>query len=106
MNPRPYGPFPYTAITKRPKLTWPGGARVALWVIPNIEVFALNEKISSAHGAAVPDIRAWASRDYGNRVGIFRIMEVLSRHGIRGTAALNSDVCAAHPEIIDAAKSL
>lgn len=40
MIPRRYGPFAYLPITHRPKLTWPNGARVALWVNPNIEFFA------------------------------------------------------------------
>jgi hypothetical protein len=39
------GPFSYLPIHKRPKIVWPNNARVALWVIPNIEVFALNEHI-------------------------------------------------------------
>ena len=39
-------------------------------------------------------------RDYGNRIGIWRIMEVLTRYGIRASAALNSEVCDHHPEII------
>jgi allantoinase len=39
MQPRDYGPFPYIPIKDRPKLEWPGGARVAVWVIPNIEFF-------------------------------------------------------------------
>ena len=41
MQPRDYGPFPYTPINDRPKLEWPGGARLAVWVIPNIEFFPL-----------------------------------------------------------------
>ena len=42
----------------------------------------------------------WSERDYGNRVGVFRIMETLDRYGIRGTVALNSNLCAEHPQII------
>ena len=42
----------------------------------------------------------WSERDYGNRVGVFRIMEVLDRYGIRATVALNSNLCAEHPQII------
>jgi allantoinase len=40
-------------------------------------------------------------RDYGNRVGVFRLMEVLDRYGVRATVALNSDICVHHPEIIE-----
>src|SRR6266571_6117646 len=41
MKPGPYGPFPYSPIIRRPPLEWPGDARVALWVVPNIEFFSL-----------------------------------------------------------------
>jgi allantoinase len=101
VKPSPYGPFPYSPIIRRPRLEWPGGARVALWVIPNIEFFSLADRIPGTSGTFVPDVPNWAARDYGNRVGIFRMMEVLDRHGIRGTVALNSNVCAQHPVIIE-----
>ena len=103
MKPARYGPFPYSPIIHRPPLKWPKGAHVALWVIPNIEFFALDEKVppgSGGTGVPVPDVPTWSSRDYGNRVGVFRLMEVLDRHGIRATVALNSELCAEHPEII------
>ena len=103
-----YGPFPYTPITQRPKLTWPGGARLALWVIPNIEFFALDQGVPGDENERPephpehPDVRRWSQPDYGNRVGILRIMEVLAKHGIRATAALNSQICDVHPQIVDA----
>jgi peptidoglycan/xylan/chitin deacetylase (PgdA/CDA1 family) len=99
-----YGPFPYSPIIHRPRLTWPNGANVALWVIPNVEFFSLEEKVpagSGGTGTPVPDIPSWSARDYGNRVGIFRLMQVLDRHGIRATVALNADLCAQHPAIIE-----
>lgn len=92
MAPRSYGPFPYSPITRRTPLQWPNGARLALWVIPNVEYFSLED---------LPDVMQWSMRDYGNRVGVFRIMSVLDRYGIRATVALNSDVCRHHPEIIE-----
>ena len=104
MKPSRYGPFPYSPIINRPPLRWPNGAQLALWVIPNIEFFALNEKVPAAAGgssAPVPDVPTWSSRDYGNRVGVFRLMEALDRHGIRATVALNSELCAEHPQIIE-----
>jgi allantoinase len=102
MQPRPYGPFPYSPIIRRPRLEWPNGAHVALWVIPNIEYFSLLERPGGyGPGGKIPDVVMWCERDYGNRVGVFRIMETLDRYGIRGTVALNSDLCAEHPEIIE-----
>ena len=102
-----YGPFPYSPIISRPKLTWPNGAHVAFWVIPNIEFFALDESVPASAGGsgiAPPDVPTWAIRDYGNRVGVFRLMNVLEKHGMRGTVALNSNLCAQHPIILDEGK--
>ncbi|HEY3920003.1 MAG TPA: polysaccharide deacetylase family protein [Stellaceae bacterium] len=100
MKPRPYGPFEYSPIINRKKLEWPKGARVALWVIPNIEFFSLAERIPASPSGKLPDVPTWSARDYGNRVGVFRFMDVLDRYGIRATVALNSDVCIHHPVII------
>jgi peptidoglycan/xylan/chitin deacetylase (PgdA/CDA1 family) len=102
-----YGPFKYRPIRDRPKFALPGGARVALWINPNVEFFALddvmpgtnNERVAREH-APIPNVRNWSLRDYGNRVGVWRLMETMTRHGMRGTAALNSEVCNHHPEVI------
>jgi hypothetical protein len=113
MTPRRYGPLAYVPITRRPKLIWPDNARIALWVNPNIEFFGLDDVMPDNQNkrvprepAKIPNVRNWAVRDYGNRVGIWRIMEVLTRYGIRASAALNSEVCDHHPEIIDEAAQL
>src|SRR5262249_25874647 len=105
MQPLRSGPFPYVPINRRPRITWPNGARLALWIIPNVETFPLNEPVPGGTGIA-PDVINWAPRDYGNRVGIFRVMEVLARHGVRGTVALNSEVCDDYPQIIEDAREL
>ena len=113
MQPSIYGPYAYTPITQRKGFKWPNGARVALWVIPNVEYFHLsdpmpgtnNERIAAAQ-AKIPNVRNWALRDYGNRVGIWCFTDMLSRYGIRATVALNSDICKYHPQIMDAAMKL
>jgi allantoinase len=107
MDPRAYGPFDYSPIIDRPRLEWPGGARVALWIIPNIEFFSLNESVppQAGGGGKVPDVPTWATRDYGNRVGVFRMMKVMDRYGMRGSVALNSDLCQWHPRILEEGKA-
>jgi allantoinase len=101
MKPRDYGPFDYSPIIHRPRLAWPKGERVALWVIPNIEFFSLQERPGGyGAGGKIPDVVMWSDRDYGNRIGVWRLMEVLDRYGIRGTVALNANLCDAHPVII------
>lgn len=106
-----YGPFPYSPINRRAKWKWPNGARLALWVIPNIEYFSLKTPLAGqswekASELKSPTVRPWGQRDYGNRVGIFRLMEVMDKHGIRGTAATNADICDHHPQIIEDAVKL
>ena len=109
MKPADYGPFPYVPITQRPKIVWPNEAQLAVWVIPNIEFFSLRDALSGhpfEGKGPVPGVRAWSQRDYGNRVGIWRIMDVLTKHGIRASATVNSDICDYHPQIIEEAVRL
>ena len=106
MTPRRYGPFPYKPINRRPKLKWPNGANVAVWVIPNIEFFPLDEPVPGSRYTYTPEVSSWATRDYGARIGIFRIMDVLSNRQIRASVTLNSEVCDVYPEIIEDALNL
>jgi len=96
----PFRLFPFQAIVDRPRVKWPNDARVAVWVIPNIEHFHIEI------GAAAPDIRNHSRRDYGNRVGVWRIMEVLAKHNVRGTVALNAEVGRYYPRIMEEAAKL
>jgi peptidoglycan/xylan/chitin deacetylase (PgdA/CDA1 family) len=106
-----YGPFPYAPINRRAQWNWPNGAHLAVWVIPNLEFFSLNTPLAGhpwekAHEYKAPTVRAWGQRDYGNRVGVFRMMDVLAKHGIRATATTNTDICEHHPQIIEDAVKL
>ena len=110
MEPRDYGPYPYVPINRRPKWKWPNGARLAIWVAPNLEFFPLTRPLAANPMAKTPEkaptIRTWGVRDYGNRVGVFRLMELLSKYGIRATASLNADLCDQHPQIVEDALKL
>ena len=104
MEPQRYGPFPYRTARDLLSFRWPGDAGLAVWVIPNIEFFPLDEPVPG--GRAVPDLNVWSKRDYGNRIGVFRLMDTLARFGFKGTVALNSDICTAHPQIVSEAMRL
>ena len=92
--------YAFWPLPERPPLHWPDSARVAVWVIPNIEHFRLDSRF--APDTIVPDTSNYAQRDYGNRAGIWRLAEVLDKHGVRATVALNSDVCRFEPQVIKA----
>jgi allantoinase len=97
-------PIPYLPLPDRPRIEWPGGARIALWVAPNIEFYELIPPRNPLFTAwsrvpAPPDVMSYGYRDYGNRVGFWRVLEVLDRHGVRATASLNVAVLDHLPEI-------
>lgn len=113
MEMTPMGPFPFTALPKRPRLEWPGQAQLAFWAVPNVEVFMFNWPMPGEQNQrpdptrfAHPHVRQWCQREYGNRAGIWRLMEVMAKHGVRGTVALNSSVCDYRPEIVRTAMEL
>ncbi|GAB3439895.1 polysaccharide deacetylase family protein [Actinophytocola sediminis] len=100
-------PFTYSPITERPALHWPGGARVAAYVGLNVEHFLIDRPSTSIWpGTAdlVPDALNYGWRDYGVRVGIWRTIESLDRHGIRASVLLNSSVAERYPQIIEAGR--
>lgn len=76
---------------------WPGGARLAVWVIPNIEMF---DKKYPVAGKPAGDTQAFAIREYGNRRGLSRIRRLLEQYEIRATVALNSRVAEVNPSLI------
>lgn len=107
--PKEHGRFPYSAIVDRPPLAWPNGARVAVWVIPNIEHFLFDRPATRNTDGGLnlnPDVLNYSWRDFGVRVGIWRMMEVMEKHGVKGTVALNSDVCKQYPRIIEEGNKL
>jgi allantoinase len=105
--PAEHSRFEYSAIVDRPRLSWPNGARVAVWVIPNIEHFLFDRPSTRLTTIPVnPDVLNYSWRDYGVRVGIWRMMEVMEKHGVKGTVALNSDVCTHYPRIIEEGNKL
>lgn len=97
--------YDYSPITERERFSWPGGARVAFYVGLNIEHFQLgipSTSLNEATAALVPDPLNHGWREYGVRVGIWRVMQALDRHGVRASALLNSAVCEHYPQIVEA----
>jgi len=99
--------YDWSILPQRHPVTWPNEARVALWVVPALEWFPLDMKgqpfkAPGAMQTAYPDLRHYTLRDYGNRVGIFRIMQALERHGIRASVAVNAAVAQRYPSLIKA----
>lgn len=100
---RDTGFYPFLPYRDRPPIRWPGGKRLAFWMIPNIEFYELDPPPNPTRQPwprPSPDILNYGLRDYGNRVGLWRMMEVMQRYGARGSVSLNVAVCDHFPDII------
>lgn len=98
----PEPPYDYSPITER-EYDLPEDNNVAFWVVPNIEHFDFeNPRSLHQHIQGPPDVNNYSWREYGTRVGVWRMMEVMDEHDVRGTVALNADVCDHEPEIVEA----
>jgi peptidoglycan/xylan/chitin deacetylase (PgdA/CDA1 family) len=92
------GRFEYAPINDRPIITWPNNARVAFWVAPNME---FHEYLPLSRPDK-PDVPSYARNDYGNRIGFWRMLDVMKAHKVRGCACLNLELLDHFPEIKDA----
>jgi allantoinase len=99
----------YSAWPERPPIVWPGGARLALWVAPNIEHYEYLPGVVRVRDpwprVPHPDILGYGLRDYGNRVGVWRLMEVFDRYALRCTVSLSMAVLDMYPEITEAVQA-
>lgn len=102
--PAGHGRYPYRPIEGRRDFEWPGGRRLAVYIAINIEVFAFGEGLGAelAPGGAQPDVLNYAWRDYGNRVGVWRLLDELYRLELPATVLANSDAYAECPEVMAA----
>ena len=105
----PHERIPYSPIDARPRLTLPGGARLVVWVIVNVEEWNPHEAMPRtvltppAGGSPMPDIPNWAWHEYGNRVGFWRLLAVFDRHKLPAVIAINGSAIQAYEPIARAA---
>jgi peptidoglycan/xylan/chitin deacetylase (PgdA/CDA1 family) len=106
-----HGRTVYTPSYARPQLRpFPGGATLALHLIVNVEVWDYDQPMPRAAlppppaGGTLPDVPNFAWYQYGQRVGIWRLFDMLERHGARATLSINSAVCREYPQIVERAR--
>lgn len=98
--------YDWSILPERKPVTWPDGARVALWIVPALEWFPLssqNKPFRPPGGLErpYPDYRYYTHRDYGNRVGIFRIMRLLDKLGLKASVPISSALAERHPILVE-----
>jgi Polysaccharide deacetylase len=99
-NPR----YQYSAITERADYCWPDAKRLAVYVALNVEQYQFGEGIIEelVPAGAQPDVLNYSWCDYGTRVGVWRILDLLEEFRIPATLLLNSDLYATCPAVIEA----
>ena len=101
--------FEYSAIVDRERLKLPRRARMIVWPVVNIEEWDITRPMPRQYSnppggqSIVPDVQNWGWHEYGMRVGIWRIMEVLKKHRIEPTMSINARVCETRPRVAQAA---
>jgi peptidoglycan/xylan/chitin deacetylase (PgdA/CDA1 family) len=87
-----HGRFPYAPIHRRPDYVWPNGARLAVYVGMNYEHFAFGEGLGANIGPASPqpDVLNYSWREYGNRVGAWRCLELFDQLALPAAALINT----------------
>ncbi|MCL6647324.1 MAG: polysaccharide deacetylase family protein [Chloroflexi bacterium] len=97
--------FGYSPLPERPPLRWPNGKQLALWVVPNLEYYEYLPPPNSIRNpfprTAHPDVMQYSWRDYGNRVGIWRLADLLDRYPVRVTVSLNLAAVEHYPQLAD-----
>jgi allantoinase len=96
--------YAFSPITGRPDFSWPGGARLAVYLGMNIECFSFGDGLGAelAPGGPQPDVLNYAWRDYGNRVGAWRMLELFDRLDVPCTALANSLIYEEAPGLAEA----
>tara|TARA_B110001454_G_scaffold205265_1_gene214715 strand:- start:97 stop:975 length:879 start_codon:yes stop_codon:yes gene_type:complete len=98
----------WSPITTRGKLSWPNNAKIALCVIITLEHTEWEQPEGSysadqAGGLGVrpfPDYPRFSHREYGHRVGIFRVLDTLERLGIKATVAMDTQTAEGYPFLV------
>ena len=96
--------YGYSAISRRPVYDWPGGKRLAVYIGLNLEHFAFGEGLG-AHLVppfAEPDVLNYSWRDYGNRVGAWRMLELFDALDFPASVLVNTALYAHCPELVAA----
>ncbi|NKB27770.1 MAG: polysaccharide deacetylase family protein [Rhodobacteraceae bacterium] len=97
--------IPYQAAPDRPRLTLPGGARIAVWVIVNVEHWSMTRAMPRTvlpppmGQPLLPDVPNWSWHEYGMRSGFWRQHAALTSRDIPVTFAINGSVCTEYPRV-------
>lgn len=99
--------YGWSDLFERAPVAWPNGARVALSVVTHVQWFPLDMpakpfKAPGALSMPYPDFRYYTNRDYGNRVGLYRMLKVFADRGLKTSFAINGMIASRYPAAVRA----
>jgi peptidoglycan/xylan/chitin deacetylase (PgdA/CDA1 family) len=101
--------YPWTLLGQRPPVSWPGGKKLAVWVNLSLQFYPLDQrgipfKVPNGMSMPYPDLRHFSLRDYGNRVGVYRVLQAFEQFAIRPTFAINAQLAQDNPWLLERLK--
>ena len=103
------GLYDFNPWRGRPKIQWPDGKSVAVWVSPNLEFYEIDPPANPHRKSwpkPHPDIVGYSHRDYANRVGHWRMADAMEKHGFKGSVSLSVALCDHIPDVVENANAL
>ena len=99
--------YAWSDMHRRPPIGWPGGKALAIWPCIVAEFFPLTPTDTPFRApghmqTAFPDYRHYTARDYGNRVGLYRLLDAFEKRGIKVSVAINVAVAERYPALLAA----
>jgi allantoinase len=100
-----HGLYPWSALHERAPVQWPDGKSVALWLCVSLEWFPITPSDTPFRApghmqTAFPDYRHYTARDYGNRVGVYRLLDAFAKAGVRASFATNAAIATRYPALV------
>jgi peptidoglycan/xylan/chitin deacetylase (PgdA/CDA1 family) len=97
--------YNWSAIQERKSVIWPGQKAVAVWVCVSLEWFPITPTDTPFRApghmqTAYPDYRHYTARDYGNRVGVYRLLKAFAKAGLKASFATNSAIAERYPQLL------
>jgi len=102
-----HGLYPYSNLFKRAPVSWPEGKAVAVPIVVSLEWFPITPSakpfLAPGHmQTAYPDFRHYTAREYGTRVGVFRLLKAFAKAGVQAGFAVNAEIARRYPSTVDA----
>jgi allantoinase len=97
--------YPWSALHERKPINWPDGKSVAIWLCVSLEWFPINPSDTPFRApghmqTAYPDYRHYTAREYGTRVGVYRLLDAFAKAGVTASFATNSAIAERYPELV------